>query len=218
MRKCLITVFVISVGLFLAGCIPTGDEEPLRAVITTEPSPPRGDPPLTVQFSAAQSTGKIDEYIWTFGDGTGAQGRVVQHTYSLPGNYEVTLRVVGPEGERTARVTVHVNSEPPVIEYFDVDRTVVEANTEVDFYVNAYDPDGSVRFLHFDFGNGETATIPANPSPTGMYQVHKTYQEDSLPPTYPVVLTVTVQVEDDNGDLSEPAALTIQVLPPCPCD
>jgi len=173
-------------------------------VIYTDPQPPRGDPPLVVEFSAAGSSGEIEEYMWDFGDGQTARGRVVSHVYNVPGNYEVTLRVIATKGEDTARVTVHVNSALPVVEYFRVDRWIVHATHAVYFYAGAYDPDGVVRFFHWNFGNGETATSSSG-------DISYTYES---PGTY----IVTLQVEDDNGDLSEPATLQIQVLPPCPCD
>jgi PKD repeat protein len=198
---------VLGIGLLLAGgCIMQGDQELLRAVIVTEPSPPRGDPPLTVRFYASKSTGEIDEYIWDFGDGNTATGSTVDHTYTLPGNYTVTLRVVGPQGENTATHLVHVNSTPPEIEYFEVDRTIVHATHQIYFYASAHDPDtdGEVRFFHWDFGNGETAV-------TASGKISYTFENSG---TY----TVTVRAEDNNGDLSEPAFVSIQVLPPCPCD
>lgn len=204
MRKSAIAGIVALVGLSLAGCFPSGIEEPLQAVIVTEPSPPRGDPPLTVQFSAAGSRGEIEQYIWDFGDGESASGRTVQHTYNLPGNYVVTLTVIGPQSEDSAQVTVHVNSHRPVIEYFRVDRAVVHATHAVYFYAGAYDPDGEVRFFHWDFGNGETAT-------TSTGDISYTYES-------PGSFIVSLQVEDDNGDLSDPHSLRLEVLPPCPCD
>ncbi|MGY4707343.1 PKD domain-containing protein [Candidatus Bipolaricaulota sp. J31] len=205
MRKFAI-FFLLGLGLLAAGgCVFRGDQEPLRAVITTEPSPPRGDPPLTVRFSAAGSTGEIDEYIWDFGDGDVAMGSTAEHTYTLPGNYTTTLRVVGPQGEDTATVLVHVNSAPPVIEDFAVSRFgIAHVDYPLDFYASAYDPDGEVRFFHWDFGNGETAV-------TSDGDISYAYSE---PGTY----TVSVWAEDDNGDLSEPATLTVWILAPCPCD
>lgn len=204
MKRIAIAAAIIWGGLLLTGCIPPGAVPPLTAHIATDPNPPRGDPPLTVRFSAAGSTGEIDEYVWDFGDGAVARGRVVQHTYALPGNYRVTLTVVGPAGERTAAVTVHVNSARPVVEHFRVDRRIAHATQPVYFYAGAYDPDGEVRFFHWDFGNGETAVTS-----TG-------YISYAFPD--PGTFTVTLWVEDDNGDLSEPAALQLEILPPCPCD
>ncbi len=49
------------------------------------------------------------KYLWTFGDGTTAEGKTVTHAYAEGGNYDVTLKVTTPTGltnTETARVTV----------------------------------------------------------------------------------------------------------------
>lgn len=56
-------------------------------------------------------TGKVADadaqFIWDFGDGTGAAGQVVRHVYSDPGRYEVTLTVITADGE-SARATSEI--------------------------------------------------------------------------------------------------------------
>lgn len=50
----------------------------------------------TVTFNASSSSdpdGYITEYKWDFGDGDSATGKIVNHSYSLPGHYSVTLSV-----------------------------------------------------------------------------------------------------------------------------
>ena len=51
--------------------------------------------------------GEIVSYDWNFGDGTAAQGIAVQHTYSAPGTYEVTLTVTDDDGI-IAKETTHI--------------------------------------------------------------------------------------------------------------
>lgn len=47
------------------------------------------------------------DYAWDFGDGQDATGRVVEHTFSKPGNFPVQLTVVDAQGQLHS-ATVHV--------------------------------------------------------------------------------------------------------------
>ena len=71
--------------------------QPPQAVIAA-PSQGVVDQPLT--FNGGQSSGQspITQYLWTFDDGVAATGQVVQHAYSQPGSYTVTLAVTDSNG------------------------------------------------------------------------------------------------------------------------
>lgn len=94
--------------LLLASC-GSGNRSPV-ARFTSSPS--TGVAPLSVFFSAASSSdsdGKIARYEWDFGDGMGATGPTVVHTYEDPGGYTVRLTVTGDEDatrSSTKRITV----------------------------------------------------------------------------------------------------------------
>ncbi|RLF41068.1 MAG: hypothetical protein DRN18_04145 [Thermoplasmata archaeon] len=54
----------------------------------------------TVTFDASQShdpNGTILNYTWDFGDGTTGYGKVVNHSYTRPGNYTITLTILDNE-------------------------------------------------------------------------------------------------------------------------
>ena len=62
--------------------------------------------PVTVQFNADVLGDDPLTYQWEFGDGTTATGPTASHTYTEPGNYNVTLTLTNPEGTVTRSITV----------------------------------------------------------------------------------------------------------------
>lgn len=72
--------------------------------------PAQGEVPLEVRFFD-ESAGDVSGWEWSFGDGAESTLQNPVHTFTAPGEYEVTLRVRGPGGESAvpARHTVLVN-------------------------------------------------------------------------------------------------------------
>jgi len=195
---------VVGVALLgLAGCFPTGGG--LRAVIRTDPSPPRGPWPLTVEFNGTRSTGEIEQYLWTFEDPEGevihtAQGISVEYTFDSPGEYTVYLTVVSPGGStHQSSIKVEVRSKYPIAQ-FEVVRTGHGATVILDAS-DSYDPDGEILWYRWSFGDG---MIEVTQEPT----VEHSYPGDG---TY----TVTLVVEDDYGDVSAPASREVVVSGSC---
>ncbi len=56
-----------------------------------------GTAPLAMNFMST-STGRIDTYTWSFGDGTTSSTENPAHVYSVAGDYTVSLTVAGPGG------------------------------------------------------------------------------------------------------------------------
>ncbi|PSP49380.1 hypothetical protein BRC60_06390 [Halobacteriales archaeon QH_1_68_42] len=91
---------------------------------TPDPAPPTarlsanrtaGEAPLTVSFDATNSSdpnGDIEEYRFTFGDGSGAATGATQvHTFDTAGVYTVTVTVVDSTGRQdTDTVTIEVSA------------------------------------------------------------------------------------------------------------
>jgi PKD repeat protein len=78
--------------------------------------PYSGVPGSPISFDGSGSSGTISTYLWSFGDGTSAQGVTVSHSYASPGTYPVTLTVYGPGGLQSSDSTqaVVTSAGPPL--------------------------------------------------------------------------------------------------------
>jgi hypothetical protein len=78
------------------------DEDEL--VLFAEGDPEEGTAPLTVRFtveSLLEGEMKGPKYAWDFGDGSPVSAEASPtHTYTQPGLYTVTIRIVDSEGQR----------------------------------------------------------------------------------------------------------------------
>ncbi|MDE4908362.1 S8 family serine peptidase [Methanogenium marinum] len=72
-------------------------------------TPKTGDPSMTVTFTDL-STGDVDSWLWTFGDGTSSTEQSPVHTYTENGVYTVTLSVNGGESISTEDDYIRVTS------------------------------------------------------------------------------------------------------------
>lgn len=80
-----------------------------------ELEPETGMAPLSVEFNASSSEGKIKAYKWDFGDKTPkGSGKTTSHTYHQKGSYDVKLTLVGETGIQitTEAHTVKVLPKP----------------------------------------------------------------------------------------------------------
>ena len=62
-----------------------------------------------IVFNATKSydpDGVIEHYNWSLGDNSFKQGKVVEHTYELAGNYTVVLRVVDDKGQEASIASI----------------------------------------------------------------------------------------------------------------
>jgi PKD repeat protein len=102
------------------------------------------------------SDGYIDGYFWDFGDGNGANGWNVSHTFASAGNYTVRLTVIDDDGRTSStNITVGVVNRPPVAVASVIVSTVVNATVMFDAD-GSEDLDGIVSALIWEFGDGET--------------------------------------------------------------
>jgi len=101
-----ITLFVLAAA--------AGNEPPVAVMSAL---PPSGLARLNVAFDASGSNdndGDVVSYAWDFGDGAGASGRTVSHTYATPGSFVARLTVTDNLGALgSATTTIQVGADLP---------------------------------------------------------------------------------------------------------
>jgi len=86
----------------------------------------------TVTFNASSSydpDGSVINYTWEFGDNTTASGVVVQHTYTVPGIYRVTLHITDNDNLTTSISKMIVILPDLVVENIEVPKNITPNNT-----------------------------------------------------------------------------------------
>ena len=122
-----------------------------------------------VTFDASASTdedGRLLHYDWDFGDGSGDDKPVTQHTYWEPGTYTVNLTVkderADENGQSVATLTITVipaDNRAPVIDFPSELETTLYTPLRFDAS-SAFDRDGSIVSYRWDFGDGATGSGP----------------------------------------------------------
>lgn len=74
----------------------------------------------TLTILATFTGTNADTVTWYWGDGSSDVGNKVQHTYSEPGTYTITLVASNDLGDDTIEITVHVGTEETSILYYVV--------------------------------------------------------------------------------------------------
>ena len=166
--------------------------------------PATGPAPLLVQYDASATTDPDNDtltYGWNFGDGTTGSAISGFHTYVTAGAYEIELVVTDSSGNaaslsRSILVTEPDNSIP--VASFSATPTSGAAPLIVVFNASASnDPDGTIDFYQWSFGDGATAT--------GATVTH-TYTDEGA-----YVATLTVE---DNEGATATASIIILVSAP----
>ena len=88
-------------------------------IVNFEISPESGNTLDTFQFSdiSYDDDGEIESWVWNFSDGEEAYGQNVEHQFSLPGTYDVTLTVTDDQGGiNSAVISIEVSNAPPIPE------------------------------------------------------------------------------------------------------
>ncbi len=160
-------------------------------------TPLSGVAPLSVVFSDL-STGAVNGWTWSFGDGTSSSVQNPTHTYDSPGTYTVSLVAIGPGGTNTeTKADYVVVSEPPPSAAIGGVPLIGVAPHTVDFQSFST---GNITSWSWTFGDGGSSAVE-NPS--------YTY---TTPGTY----TVSLTVDSAGGTDTETRVDYITILDPPP--
>lgn len=128
--------------------------------------------------------GKIINYLWTFGDGTTAEGAKLEKAFSSPGKYIVSLKVSDDaqtaNSSHTDLVIIYVN-DPPIA---NAGKDISIAVNEVVYLDGSLsrDNDGKLISYKWDFGDGakdDGINVAHKYSEPGKYKVTLTVKDDS---------------------------------------
>lgn len=150
---------------------------------------------------SSDSDGGIVSYAWDFGDGASGSGAAVEHIYSQPGSYVVSLCVVDDDGASSCCVSEANVAPPPngapICDAGGPYAGVAGAPIAFDASGSS-DADGAIVSYGWDFGDGASGSGAA---------VEHAY---ALAGSY----VVRVCVRDDDGDSSCCTAEAIVDAPP----
>jgi len=135
-------------------------------------TPVSGIAPLNATFTNL-SSGDYATCAWTFGDGAASTTcDTPNHNYTQPGVYTVKLTVSGLGGTNTTTKTSYIAVYTPVQADFSATPVTGTAPLDVTFTNLSH---GDYSTCAWDFGDGGTSTLCANPAHTytvpGMYTV-----------------------------------------------
>jgi len=180
------------------------------AAFTTVPS--AVVPGEITRFDASGSLdedGWIVSYQWDFGEGTVAQGSVVEHQFSAPGTYSVVLTVVDNDDAVTtiqSEILVIDTNQAPQPQ-FDVSAIALDPGEPMICSADgSIDPDGTIVSFDWQFGDGaqaEGSTVTHIYVGAGTYRVTLTATDD-LGAKQSITRTVTVGTPADSS-LPEPS-------------
>jgi hypothetical protein len=182
---------------------PFRNNAPIPAVTVSNAAPLVGE---TITFNATQSTDEgeicLDRctYLWNFGDGRVASGRIVSHSYGSGGTYTATLTVTderASSASTTVSVTVSGTSAPVATFTFSPSEPVAGSPVTFDARSSTTSNSAVIVTYEWNFGDGTVIT-------TGTPTTDHTYTDGRNP--YHVTLTVT-----DSNDATATTARDIVV-------
>jgi PKD repeat protein len=124
------------------------------------PSTTTGNIPLGITFQNT-SSGEFEQVLWDFGDGTTSSETSPQHTFSVAGNYNVVLTVIGRGGSSTAQTIISVAPVEVPVASFSTNPSTGIAPLTVSF--DSISSSGEINTYSWDFGDGTGRSEDPNP-------------------------------------------------------
>jgi PKD repeat protein len=128
-----------------------------RAVINA--STLAGNIPLAVNFDSGSGFGAPITYAWNFGDGTTSALPNPSHTFTVAGEYLVTLTVTDEFGRQTTQAQMINATRPNQVPVAVASANKTSGNAPLDVIFSAagsYDPDGFLGNIEWLFSDGGT--------------------------------------------------------------
>ena len=178
---------------------PQVNEPPVPSFESSPEEPEAGEP---IAFDASATTdpdGEVVEFWWDFGDGTVDLGPSVSHTYSVAGEYTVSLTVSDEDGDTATllrTVAVLEAATTPVASFTwapvsesgtDLMRPLRAGDLVLLDAMSSYDPDGSIEEYGWDIESD------------GIFDVVTTEPRVTIDPLPAGTWPVTLRVVDDAG-------------------
>jgi len=161
-----------------------------------------GVAPLGVTFTDT-SSGSIDSWQWTFGDGGSSSLQNPTHQYSSDGSFTAILLVTGPGGSDSSSIVITVDPAAPVA---DFSGTPTSGTHPLTVAFSDLSSGGPTSGWSWTFGDGATSTLQ-NPSHTysaaGSYTVSMTTSgpggSDTLTRTAYITVAEPAPIADFSG-------------------
>jgi PKD repeat protein len=162
------TVCAINGTMLLAGAVMVNDNtfanyqiayDVLPAngpVAVINASATEGDVPLAVDFNSGGSIAMVT-YAWNFGDGSTTNFPNPSHTFTVAGEYLVTLTVTDEFGRQTTQAQMINATKPNQVPVAIATADKYSGNAPLDVIFSAaqsYDPDGVIGSMEWLFSDG----------------------------------------------------------------
>ncbi|RKX23148.1 MAG: hypothetical protein DRP35_00200, partial [Candidatus Zixiibacteriota bacterium] len=177
-----------------------GSEESTEVITVTVPGlnadfsaePLSGCDPLTVEFTDL-STGDVTYWLWEFGDGSTSTDQNPTHNYSVSGDYNITLNVIGPADTDVERklYTFTIIDVPTA----DFSYVTNPSNNYAPVFTDFTDMSSGATSWYWDFGDGSAAVTDQNPQHIYIDSGH---------------FTVTLTVSNGCGSDTKTAEIVVQ--------